>query len=150
MSQSISPDTRHLVASMETLGLVLTFLTRSKPFSEFPAATLVAAVQHQLSERNHLCLISDGRLAGYLGWVPVTHRIAQTWMENQGPLDIAPRQHAEALALTILSSLSTKGTRALIAAARNLNPGRRIYFRRENQDGVVRKANVLNVRRGAR
>jgi hypothetical protein len=31
---------------METLGLVLTFLTRSKPFSEFPAATLVAAVQH--------------------------------------------------------------------------------------------------------
>ena len=65
-------------------------------------------------------------------------------------LDIAPRQHAEAVALTILSSLSTKGSRALIAAARNLNPGRRIYFRRENQDGLVRKANVLNVRQGAR
>jgi len=145
-----SRDIRHLVASMETLGLVLAFLTRSKPFSEFPAGSLVSAVQHQLTERQHLCLIEGGRLAGYLGWVSVSQKIAQNWLENEGALDIAPSEKADASALTILSSLSGEGARAMIAAARDLHPGRRIYFRREDANGVVRKATVLNVRRGAR
>lgn len=134
---------KRLVPSMETLGLVATFLARSPPFSDMKAGTLIAAIQLQLSSGCHLCAIEDGMLAGYLGWLPITADVGDRWVRGEERL--TPTDHPNAVALTIISTLSNGGTRALIREGRTLIPNLRVFFRRE-KSGTVKRTSVLNVR----
>ena len=51
------PKAMQLKPTMEALGVVLAFICREQPYSEFRAAKIIAAVQHQLTARCHVCLI---------------------------------------------------------------------------------------------
>jgi hypothetical protein len=138
-------ECRHFIASMETLGLVVSFLSRRAPFSEFAAGSLIDALQHQLSSNCHVCLVENEQLTGYLGWLPITVALGEQWKRDGSILTIVPDDVADAVALTIIASDTPEGARALIRAARMLNPARRVYFKRETGGGSARKASVLNL-----
>lgn len=139
-------ECRHFIASMETLGLVASFLARRAPFSEFAAGSLIDALQHQLSTNCHVCLVENEQLIGYLGWLPTTVALGELWRRDETVLTMVPDGAADAVALTIIASDTSEGARALIRAARMLNPARRVYFKREQGGGQTRKSSVLNLR----
>jgi len=139
-------ECRHFIASMETLGLVVSFLVRRAPFSGFAAASLIEALQHQLSSSCHVCLVENDQLTGYLGWLPITSALGERWKCDEAVLTIAPDGSANAVAITIFATDTPEGARKLIRAARTLKSPCKIYFKREKGDGNTRKASVLNLR----
>lgn len=138
-------DIRHLKPSMEALGLVVAYLSRELPFSDYRAGRLVAAVKYQLSSRNHVCLLSGDLMLAYAGWLPITTDMGERWMRNQVRLTPTQPEAADAAALTVVSVSSGEHLLPLIRACRKLNPQRRIFFKRDAADeGRTRKATVFN------
>jgi hypothetical protein len=124
---------------METLGVVLAFICREKPFSEFSAGKIIAAVKHQLSSGSHICLLDGGRLVAYAGWLPIRKRVGERWMAGEADFAPVPPQEADAAALTIVSVASPALIAPLLRACRRHGAGKTIFFKRHYEDGRTRK-----------
>ena len=134
-----------LKPSNEALGTVVAYLAREAPFSAYRSGRLVTAVKYQLSSRNHVCLLSDDVLLAYAGWLPITQVVGEQWMRDEATLAPVETEQADAVALTVVSVTSKEYLIPLIRACRKLNPGLRVFFKRETgAAGRTRKANVLN------
>lgn len=140
------PKQIQLKPSMEALGIVLSFLCRSSPYAEFRAAKLIAAVQHQLSTRSHVCLVEGERMVAYAGWLPVSAADAERWLEGDNSLQPVPSDSTDAVALTIVSAAERRLVPQLIRACRTLAPQQNIYFKRDYAGGGARKAKLRNFR----
>jgi hemolysin-activating ACP:hemolysin acyltransferase len=133
---------RQLVASMEALGLVMSFVAREPPFSEYRAGRLVMALKHQLSTRNHVCLLRDDTLVGYCGWLRITVEQGERWLKGETTLKPVDPAKANAFALTIVSVASNEYLMPIIRACRRLHPDQRVFFKRDTAAGGSRKATV--------
>jgi hypothetical protein len=122
------------------------FLARVKPFSEFRAGVLASAVRDQLQLQHHVCAIRGITLIGYCGWLLTSQQIGELWLREQVPLDPVPDDRADAGALKIVRAEDPKVLRRHIRATRDLNPGKRVFLRREYGEGLktVRQTTVLN------
>jgi hypothetical protein len=142
MSKSIT--IRQLAPSAEALGLIVSFVAREAPYSDYRAGSLVKAIKHQLSTRNHICLLGGETLLGYCGWLRITNAAGEKWLRNEAELvPIAP-EAADASALTIVSTSAPQYLLRMIRACRTLNPDQRVYFKRDLTDGASRKTSVYN------
>ena len=135
---------RQLSPSAATLGLVLSFVAREPPFSEYRAGNLIKAIKYQLSTHSHICLLSGETLLGYCGWLRITAASGDKWMRNEAQLFPAVEEVADAAALTIVSTTAPQHLRRMIRACRKLNPNQRVFFKRDLSDGSNRKATVYN------
>jgi hypothetical protein len=133
---------------MEALGLVLSFICRSSPYAEFRAGKIIAAVQHQLSTRSHLCLVEGERMVAYAGWLPVNAADAERWLTGEHTLQPVPSETADAVALTIVSTAGRRHVPQLIRACRTLVPQQNIYFKRDYAGRAARKAKLSIFRPG--
>ena len=140
-----------LKPNAETFGAVIDFLARVKPFSEFRAGALTSAVRDQLLLQHHICAMRGPTLIGYCGWLLTSQEIGERWLHEQGSLDPVADDRADAGALTIVRAEDPKVLRKLIRATRDLNPGKRVFLRRDYSDGrrPTRNATVLNVSKPA-
>jgi hypothetical protein len=138
---------RRFVANAEALGVVVDFLSRDKPFSEFRVGVLVPAIRDQLTHQCQVCALKANVLIGYCGWVLITREMGEAWLKGQGQLKPVPPDRANAAALTIVRVTEPGLLRRLIRASRELNPGKRVYFRRDYATGqrAARHTSVLNV-----
>ena len=141
-SLPVGVTSTQLVASMEALGLVMSFVAREPPFSEYRAGRLVAALKHQLSTRNHVCLLKDETLVGYCGWLRITVEQGESWLKGEGTLRPVDPARADAFALTIVSVASNDYLMPIIRACRRLHPDQRVFFKRDTAAGDSRKATV--------
>ena len=133
-----------LKPTMEALGIVLSFICRTSPYAEFKAAKIIKAVQHQLSNACHVCLIEDERLVAYAGWLPIDARDGEQWLEGKGILKPVAVASSDAIALTVVSVIRTEQLRPLIHACRLLSPRRTVYFKRDYLGGRSKKSKVYN------
>jgi hypothetical protein len=129
---------------MEALGIVLAFICRSSPYADFRAAKIIKAVQLQLSSACHVCLIEDGRLVAYAGWLPVSVVEAERWMEGETNLHPVPPSSTDAAALTIVSVRSSREIPQLIRACRKQASQKTIYFKRDYAGGRTKKSKVTD------
>jgi cytochrome P450 len=132
-------------ASIEAFGLAVDFLSRFEPFSVDPVGPFTRAVRQQVLRQQHLAAFDGERLVGYAGWLPTTQRAAQAWLQSEGELRPADG-NADAVALTIVAVEDKAVTLGLIRGARNLNPGLKVFFKRNYTDRsrTARKSAVLN------
>ncbi len=142
MSKTIT--IRQLAPSAEALGLIVSFVAREPPFSQYRAGSLIKAIKYQLSARNHICLLSGETLLGYCGWLRITNAVGEKWLRNEARLISAAPEAADASALTIVSTSAPQYLLRMIRACRTLNPDQRVYFKRDLRDGVSRKTSVYN------
>jgi hypothetical protein len=135
------------VPNAEAFGAGIDFLARVKPFSEFRVGVLTSAVRAQLRDGHHASAMRENAIIGHCGWVLTTREIGERWVREQVPLQSAPADRADAAALTLVRADEPKVLRRLIRVARELNPGRRVFFLREYADGLKRKrqTSVLNI-----
>lgn len=118
----------------EALGLVIDFVGRKPPFAGFEAFVLLEALRHQLRDQHHLVALEGMKVVGYAGWMTTNTDIARAWLEDRGPLIRRSGPDAEASVLTIVASANKSITTRLMRGARELNPGRRVYFKRDSND----------------
>jgi hemolysin-activating ACP:hemolysin acyltransferase len=142
------PKALQLRPSMESLGLVLSFICRSSPYAEFRAGKIIAAVQHQLSTRSHVCLVEGERIIAYAGWLPVSEADAEAWLKGEAGLRPVPPDATDAAALTIVSAADRAHVTRLIRACRTLIPQHNVYFKRDYAAGQARKAKLRVFRPG--
>jgi hemolysin-activating ACP:hemolysin acyltransferase len=141
-AESAKPKALQLKDNMEALGAVLTFLCRSLPYSEFRAAKIIAAIRQQLATRCDVCLIENGRIVAYAGWLPVREQDAESWLKGEVTLKPVPSSSTNAVALTIVSVANRAHVAQIIRACRRLAPQKAIYFKRDYSKGNSRKAKV--------
>lgn len=135
-----------LGGTFEAFGMVVDYLSRTAPFSEFVLGTLADAIRHQLGAGHHFAAMSGTELVGYAGWLLTSDAIAQAWAESDRPLLRVPTEQATAAALTTVAVTDPAATRRLLRGAREVNKGKRIYFKRgsEGRGRTPRKTSVLN------
>jgi len=132
-------------ATLESFGVAIDFLSRFEPFSSTDLGLFVRAVRRQILKHEHVVAFDGEKIVGYAGWLPTTVAAADAWVRNGGDLDPADRA-AEAAALTTVAVDNPKVTLGLMRAARDRNPGIRVFFKRSYVDPAreSRKATVLN------
>lgn len=148
MSSAEKPKQLQLKPSMEALGIVLSFICQSSPYAEFRAGKIIAAVQHQLSTRSHVCLVDGERMVAYAGWLPVNAADAERWLDGEHSLQPVPSDSTDAVALTIVSAAHRRHVPQLIRACRTLVPQRTIYFKRDYAGRAARKSKLSVFRPG--
>jgi hypothetical protein len=134
-----------LAGTFEAFGMVVDYLSRTAPFSEFVLGTLAGAIRQQLGAGHHFAAMSGTELVGYAGWLLTSDAVAQAWIDSNGPLIRVPPEQATAAALTTVAVTDPAATRRLMRGARELNKGKRVYFKRgsEGRDRPPRKSSVL-------
>lgn len=132
-----------LRAGMEALGVVMSFVCREQPFSEFRAGTIMAALQHQLSNRCHLCLVQEERLVAYAGWLPIRASDGERWLRGEAELKPVPAAEADAVALTILSVAAPALIPVLLRACRPMARQCTVYFKRDYGGGRMKKSRIV-------
>ena len=135
-----------LAPSFEAFGLVLDLLASTEPFRSFDLETLSAAIKRQLADSHNLAAMQGDRIVGYAGWILTTSADGAEWVENRRRIHPIAEEDADAAALTVFASEDAGATKRLIRGARELNKGKRVFFKR-SYDGYVkqgRKSEVLN------
>lgn len=134
-----------LAGTFEAFGMVVDYLSRTQPFSSFELGAFAAAVRNQLGQGHHFAAMAGSEMVGYAGWLLTSDAVARAWVESNGPLLRLPAEQATAAALTTVAVTDPAATLRLIRGARELNKGKRVYFKRgsEGQDRPPRKSSVL-------
>ena len=136
-----------LSPTFQAFGMVIDFLSDSEPFGTVEVAAIAPVIQTQLLEGHNLAAMEGERMVGYAGWLLTTIATGEEWAENRAILRPLKPEESDAAALTIFVSDDKAATLRLIRGARELNKGRRVFFKR-GYDGQLkhsRKATVLNV-----
>jgi hypothetical protein len=138
---------RRFTPSFEALGIVVDFLSRKAPFDQFRAGAVVTAIKHQLAQGHHVCGFRGEVLVGYCGWLHITRELGELWLLDQAELKPVAPDRADAVALTLVRIDEPAAVRPLIRACRTLEPGKRVFFRRDyaNRLQATRRNTVMNV-----
>jgi hypothetical protein len=145
------PVILQLHGSFEAFGVVFDYLSRTDPFTRFQVGHFSSIIRQQLKIGHHLVAMDGKTVVGYVGWILTTKEIGDRWQEDHGKLTPVAEGKADSAALTVVASRDRSILLRLIRGARTLNPGKRVYFKREYDDGgkTTRKASVDNVTRPA-
>lgn len=135
-----------LAPTFVAFGVAIDFLARISPFSDRPVGEFVPAVRRQVVRSEHVAMLRGDEMVGYLGWLPTSQAIAAGWVAGSAPLTPCEGAGADAVALTVVATTGGRPVAPLIRAARDLNPGRRVFFQRSYPGGAraSRRAAVLN------
>ncbi len=138
-------------ASLESFGAAVDFLARRAPFSTNQVGPFIRAVRRQVLRGEHVAAFDGEKLVAYAGWLPTMRAEAEAWLQDGG--DLRPADHgADAVALTIVAADDPGLTLGLMRAAREINPGLKVFFKRSYADGsrAARKSRVQNMTGAAR
>jgi hypothetical protein len=137
---------RKFRAGFEALGLVIDFVASDPPFGTFRAAKLLKALKNQLANGYHVAGFEGERLVAYCGWLTTSTAQGEAWLQGEGQLKAIAPPAGDAVALTIVRVLMPEHVLPMLRACRNLNRGKRVFFKREYSDlsGRARKRSVVN------
>jgi hypothetical protein len=106
---------------------------------------LLTALRHQISSGSHVAGFDGDRLVGYCGWILTTKDAGEAWLREETDLTPCHLREADSAALTTVRIVRSEDVRALIRACRSINPGRRIFFKRDYRNSLrSKKSTVLN------
>jgi hypothetical protein len=137
---------RRFKANFEALGLVIDFVANDPPFSAFRTSKLLKAVKNQLANSYHVAGFEGDHLVAYCGWLTTSTAQGVAWLQEDGQLKAVTPPDGDAVALTIVRVLKPEHVLPMIRACRNLNRGKRVFFKREyaGPSGQARKRTVVN------
>ena len=116
-----------------SLGIAARFMSEHRPFTDLEFGPTVQALMFQLHEGTHLVATRDDALVGYLGWLRVDPEGAEAWAAGEGRLMAKP--DGTAIAVTLFATLYTEDILPMIKAAKRMEPGKSVFWRRYFTDG---------------
>lgn len=135
-----------LHGSFEAFGVVFDYLSKTDPFTRFQVGHFSSVIRQQLKTGHHLVAMDGPTAVGYVGWILTTKEIGDNWQKTDGKLTPVAEGKADSAALTVVASRDRSILLRLIRGARTLNPGKRVYFKREydGEGRSTRKSSVAN------
>lgn len=127
------PVITQLARNPYSLGMAARFLAGHQPFAAMEFGLTVQALMFQIHEGTHLIASRADKMVGYLGWQRVDVAGAQAWLEGQGRL-VATRDGA-AIAVTLFATEEPADILPMIRAAKRLEPGKSVFWKRYFSDG---------------
>jgi len=118
-----------------SLGMAARFMAGYKPFADMEFGQTIEALMFQIHEGTHLIASRKDAMVGYLGWLRVDADRAEAWQAGQGRL-FATRD-GDAIAVTLFATQSKAHILPMIRAAKKLEPGKSVYWKRYFSDGRV-------------
>jgi hypothetical protein len=145
--QAGSYQLRRFKPSFEAVGILIDFLSRKAPFDQFRAGPLVTALKYQIVNSHHVSAFRGEALIGYAGWLQITSAHGELWLQDKVDLKPVSLDRADAVALTIVRVDEPAAVRPLIRACRILEPGKRVFFKRDYAETTpaTRRNTVMNV-----
>ena len=145
-TSSGQPVILQLHGSFEAFGVVFDYLSRTDPFTRFQVGHFSSIVRQQLLKGHHLVAMEGQTPVGYVGWLLTTKAIGDIWQDDLGKLTPVSEETSDAAALTVVASRNRSILLRLIRGARTLNPGKKVYFKREydTEGKSTRKSSVAN------
>jgi hypothetical protein len=139
-------EIRQLKPGFASLGVVIDFLARERPFAAMRAGDLLAAVTYQLTWTQHFAGFQEGRLVAYCGWLTTTAERGEAWVKGEGRIEPLPASAGDAAALTIVKVSHDSQLLPMIRACRDHNKGKRVFFKRDYAETgkPSRKSTVIN------
>ena len=146
-SNSRNPKILQLHASFEAFGVVFDYLSKIDPFSRFQTGHFASIIRMQLKRGHHLVAMDGRDAVGYVGWLLTTRELGDLWQNDQGPLKAVGSEASDAAALTVVAARDNAVLKRLIRGARSLNPGKRVYFKRQysGEGRLTKKSAVKNM-----
>jgi hypothetical protein len=120
----------HFENTPQALGLLCDFVSVAPPFNRLEFRQMVATLQYQLANKNHIVVGRNNEIVGYLGWISTTIEIAEKWVANEGPLTGVPGA-SEAAVPTVFVVVDGSISLPLIRHAKTLQGQNSIYWKRE-------------------
>lgn len=140
-----------MAPTFEAFGMIIEYLSETDVFRTFDLSAISDVVRRQLADGHNLAAFDGKQVLGYAGWLHTTEHVGSEWVENRAILKPLPAADSDAVALTVFAVSDKVLTARLIRGARELNKGKRVFFKR-GYDGVVRpsrKQAVLNFTAGS-
>jgi hemolysin-activating ACP:hemolysin acyltransferase len=129
------------------LGAACHLLARLEPYAGYGFGPVTRTLAAQIKRGHYLFVRRERTTLAYAGWALCRDDVAERWISGDGAPDFAACVEGPAVVLVVVASVEATATRRLIRAARELAPGRRIYFRRAYEDGrSARPGTVANLR----
>ena len=135
-----------MAPTFEAFGMIIEYLSETDVFRTFDLSAICDVVRRQLADGHNLAAFDGKRVLGYAGWLHTTEQVGSEWVENRAILKPLKPADSDAVALTVFAVSDKAITARLIRGARELNKGKRVFFKR-GYDGVMRpgrKQAVLN------
>jgi hypothetical protein len=130
-----------------SLGMAARFLSEHRPFADMEFGSAIQSLMFQIHEGTHLIASRGDALVGYLGWLRVDPACAEDWQAGRGRL-VAKRDGA-AVAVTLFATDLPDDILPMIRAAKALEPGRSVYWKRYFVDGRAPSARQVAARQVA-
>ena len=109
---------------MAALGAAAAFLAARPPFDAFPAGALLRTLRGQVRRGHYLMLVEGARLRAYAGWALLTPA-EEAALLNQGSVPTGDAHGGQIVWLQMLAAADRPAFRALVAALKAANRGRR-------------------------
>ncbi len=116
-----------------SLGMIVRYVAEAKPFADFEFGATVHALMFQIHQGTHLIATRNDGIAGYLGWLRVSGRNAEAWLAGAEPLQAIAE--GDAVVVTTFVVDRQADILPMIRAAKRLEPGRSVYWKRYFGDG---------------
>ena len=141
------PVIMQLHGSYEAFGVVFDYLSKTEPFTRFGVGHFATIIRQQLKNGHHLVAMDGPMMVGYIGWLLTTKAIGDLWQQNLGNLKPVADEVCDSAALTVVAARNRALLLRLIRGARTMNPGKRVYFKREyeGEGRPTRKSSVENL-----
>lgn len=115
------------------LGIAARFIAHFQPFAGMDFGPTINALVFQINEGTHLIASQSDEMVGYLGWLRVDAGVAEAWQNGTGKLAADPQ--GGAIAVTILATTDPATILPMIKVAKNVEPGKPVYWKRYFTDG---------------
>lgn len=116
-----------------SLGIAARYFSEVELFRHFEFGPTVSSLLHQINDGTHLIVEREDRMCGYLGWIRTSQERAEAWMSGNGQLGRI--EGGSAIAVTMFHVQQESDILALIKAAKKLEPGLSVYWKRFYENG---------------
>ncbi|MBA3910929.1 MAG: hypothetical protein C0524_13905 [Rhodobacter sp.] len=127
-----------------SLGMAARFLSEHRPFSEMEFGATIQSLMFQIHEGTHLVATHGDTMAGYLGWLRVDQACAEDWQAGRGRL--FAKRDGLAIAVTLFATERAEDILPMLKAAKRMEPGRSVYWKRYFVDGRPPSGRQVKVR----
>jgi hypothetical protein len=114
----------------QNLASVSLLVARYMPFYAYSFGLMLEKITDQLRHQTNMCILSNGRIVAYAGWIEVNAQEIQEWYQGTGNLPNPSWSRENPFVVTILVAQDGRFLKYIRRGIARLCQGRRAYAER--------------------
>lgn len=114
----------------QNVASVSLLVARFMPFYTYSFGLMLEKIVDQLRHRTNICVLREGRIVAYAGWIEVDEQEIQQWYQGSGNLPNPAWSSDHPVVITILVTPEARFLKDIRRGMSKLCNGRRVYGER--------------------